>query len=139
MASRRKLSYRLDGTKVVRTLERYDEDGELESRDVLVEGEKDVVLAQLEKHLAEAKKHLDGVKAKAPESPPPATASPGKRDTRYYVKNGVAFEEELRYDHRGNLQKARARSLGLYGNALEHAKGRYEEILDNRNKVRDAR
>lgn len=134
----RTMSYRLEGTKAVRTIETYDDDGELDSRNVIVEGERDAVLAHMEKMLAEAKNELDGVKARAPESPPPATGTPGSRVKRYFVRNNLAYEEELRYDPSGAFQSSRVRSLGIHATALEHATNRHAEILDNRDKVRDA-
>lgn len=135
---RRVFSYRLDGEEVIRTLEVYDDKGELQDRSEIRLGNRDIVLGQLTEQATEAKEEADGVQAAAAEQPVAPTGTPGK-SCQWFLRGKQIYCTEIERRKDGKVQSARTRPLGHRANVIENRTERAAELEAERKGVEEAK
>lgn len=134
----RELSFKMDGTRVVQTTTRFDDGGKLQGEDVIVLGERDVVLDHLEGEVSKATAERDGMAAATEgKREPSKTGTPGE-SALYYTLGKDVYKCVARYDAGGRFASCRVERMGGRSDRLAWAQERLAELTEMRNGARDA-
>ena len=127
----------ISGGKVIRTHTIFDDAGKLHSENTSIQGDRDIVLDQLEAQVAEAKRDRDGM-LNPVTKPSPSDGAPGV-EVVFWQDGKTLYRSEIRRDSKGTFQSLRTEPLGHRSQRLENAEERLAEITRERDAVKDAK
>lgn len=131
---KREITCRLDGADVIQTTRILDDKGELQSKNVARLGERDVVLAQMDEQLAEAKRDLDGIMSPKTSEPAPAADGAPGQEVVFWVSGKKLYRVTIRRNDQGKVMSENTSPEGDWKNRMVNAEERHAEIKQ----VRDA-
>lgn len=135
---KREVSCRLSGPDVVQTTSTFDDDGKLQSENVLTLGDRESVLGHLEAQVSEAARDRDGIASPASKKPVPGDGKPGE-EVLFWLQGNTIYRVRIRRDRNGKFQGQETSLVGSRRNVLENAEERLAELTHLRDAVKSAK
>lgn len=136
---KREISCKLSGDDVLQTTSVYDDKGSLDSENTVALGNRDIVLAQIEEQLSEAKRDLEGASSPLASKPAPAgDGAPGVA-LAFFLQGSTLYKVETRRNSAGKLSSESTSKLGHLAGILENYKARHAEIRALRDAIASAK
>lgn len=134
---KREVSCTLAGNNVVRKFVVTEDDGRVHSETISVQGDKDTVLENLEKQVAEAKRDRDGI-LNPTAKPSPSDGTPGE-EIAFWLSGNVIYKTTTTRNSAGKFQNQQSRPEGARSQRLENAEERLAELTKELDAVKNAK